>query len=107
MRFGECDDSQRRNPPESLTHGLAVHRPGNPIQEGISPGAVPRLTLIKMPLKPDKGVANLRHAAKLSRREYRRRDADPLRRASERIGSTIAAAIGDGTVPGNTKSLNA
>src|ERR1700731_3234328 len=27
-------------------------------------------------------------------------DADPLRGASERIGSTIAAAMGDGAVPG-------
>jgi hypothetical protein len=47
----------------------------------------------------------LGHANATTTARYAHLDADPLRRASERIGSTIAAAMGDGTVPGSAKII--
>ena len=48
----------------------------------------------------DLGKANATTTAR-----YAHLDADPLRRASERIGSTIAAAMGDGAVSGSAKII--
>jgi len=47
----------------------------------------------------------LGHANATTTARYAHLDADPLRRASERIGSTIAAAMGDGAVPGSAKII--
>ena len=47
----------------------------------------------------------LGHANATTTARYAHLDADPLRRASGRIGSTIAAAMGDGAVPGSAKII--
>ncbi|MEJ0092844.1 MAG: site-specific integrase [Methylocella sp.] len=47
----------------------------------------------------------LGHANATTTARYAHLDADPLRRASERIGSTIAAALGDGAAQGGAKII--
>jgi integrase len=47
----------------------------------------------------------LGHANATTTARYAHLDVDPLRRASERIGSTIAAAMGDGVVPDSAKII--
>lgn len=47
----------------------------------------------------------LGHASATTTARYAHLDADPLRRASERIGSTIAAAMGDGAMSDSAKII--
>ena len=47
----------------------------------------------------------LGHANPTTTARYAHLDADPLRRASERIGSTIAAAMGETTKPEGAKVI--